>query len=98
MATLHLVRSSAFQRNDFQQCLQNVQDKDEVILLDDGCYNLSHPLFIKVQQKITSASLYIIKEHAFARSILIDNISINDIEMNDVVRLTFKNNNVITWQ
>lgn len=44
MTTLHIVRQSAFNSNDFAQCLQILGNNDVIVFIDDGCYNLHHHL------------------------------------------------------
>lgn len=92
MTILHLVRRSAFETTDFEQCLAMLSKNDEVVLLDDGCYNLRHPLAASITNK-----LMVITPHAQARAIQVANKE-DLITMTDLVNLTFKHNSVITWQ
>jgi len=102
MSILHLVRSSAFAHDDLQQCIKNIESEDNIVLLDDGCYNLKHPLMTELIAKHPKVDLYIIKEHAKARAINIDDVLLNEafdsITMTDLISLTFSNNSVVTWQ
>jgi len=97
MATLHIVRQSAFNTNDFAQCLQVLRKNDVIVLIDDGCYNLHHPLISTINDKDT-IQLKIIDKHATARAITIDNDLCKCISMNNLVELTLTTNRVITWQ
>jgi len=102
MSILHLVRSSAFSHDDLSQCIKNIESEDIIVLLDDGCYNLKHPLMAELITQHPKVDLYIIKEHAKARAINIDDALLNEafdsITMTDLVSLTFSNNSVVTWQ
>lgn len=94
MSTLHLVRQSAFNRNDFQQCIDVLAEQDTMILMDDGCYNLKHPLMTDLLTKI---NINVITMHAQARAVEVIT-GIKQVSMADVVTLTFTHNKVITWQ
>ena len=102
MTILHLIRSSAFSNNDLEQCIHNIEDSDSVVLLDDGCYNINHPLMNKLQEKISMINLYILRKHAQARGINIDDFTskdvFNSITMEELVGMTFSNDSVVTWQ
>ncbi len=93
MTTLHIVRQSAYITNDFQQCVQVLKQGDSIVLIDDGCYNVNHSIFFKLNNH--DISLYILKKHAQARSITYD---ITEIDMASLVNFTFENDTVITWQ
>jgi len=99
MATLHIVRQSAFSSDDLAQCLQIVGNTDVIAFTDDGCYNIQHslidsnPLFIN-----KSIQLKVIEQHATARAININDDKITKITVHDLVSLTFENDRVITWQ
>lgn len=98
MSTLHLVRQSAFSTNDLEQCLSVLGQQDSVVLMDDGCYNLKHPLMQGlIKQENGTITIYVISSHAQARAIK-KITTINHIDMADVVDLTFNHNKVITWQ
>ncbi|NQZ83835.1 MAG: sulfurtransferase complex subunit TusB [Colwellia sp.] len=101
MTILHLIRSSAFSSNDLKQCISNIEHYDNVVLLDDGCYNINHPLMKQLQDKSSMINLYIVKDHAQARAVNFDDISkevLNSITMTELVALTFSNDSVVTWQ
>jgi len=98
MSTLHLVRKSAFTTNDFAQCLSVLDQQDAIVLMDDGCYNLKHPLMDSLIERANSTvSINVIANHAQARAIE-TLAAVNKIKMNDVVELTFNHQKVITWQ
>jgi len=98
MATLHLVRQSAFATNDFAQCLSVLDRQDSIILMDDGCYNLKHALMDSLIKRVDgTVNIHVMTSHAKARAI--ETITtIKHIEMKDVVELTFNHSKVITWQ
>lgn len=97
MTTLHIVRQSAFNSNDFAQCIQVLGNNDVITFIDDGCYNLQHHLIANIDNN-KNVRLTIIEQHAKARAITIDNAIATTISMNDLVSLTFENDTVITWQ
>lgn len=97
MPTLHIVRQSAFNTADFAQCVQIILDNDVIAFIDDGCYNLHHPL-VKTIQNEANIQLNVIEQHANARAISIDKTVVNVIDMNKLVDLTLTTNRVITWQ
>ena len=91
MSILHLVRTSAYQNDDLAQCLQVCAPTDSIILLDEGCYNLTHPLLSNI-----SASILAVEEHCTARAV---NCSAQQqITIKDLTPLFFSHNSVITWQ
>ncbi len=97
MATLHIVRQSAFSSNDFFQCLQIVTDNDVIVFIDDGCYNLQHSLINSIDTN-KNIQLKVIEQHANARAIAINEAVFTKVSMGDLVSLTFENSRVITWQ
>ena len=92
MSILNLVRKSAFESNDFQQCINTCHANDLIVLIDDGCYNLSHPLLAKVNCKVS-----VVAPHANARTITAKNNELL-ISMEQLVKLTFNYKSVVTWQ
>ncbi|WP_159819953.1 sulfurtransferase complex subunit TusB [Colwellia sp. 20A7] len=113
MTTLHIVRQSAFTTNDYSQCLQVLGDNDVIVFIDDGCYNLHHHLTDNLIDNLIDNSnnnltdnienpinikLNVIAQHANARAIKINEAVFTQIEMADLVSLTFENDRVITWQ
>lgn len=97
MAILHLVRSSAFDKNDFEQCISLLQNEDAIVLLDDGCYNVHHNLISKAQQKVTE-NIFVIEHHYRARGIILSQNSPRPIDMNKLVQLTLSYDKSLTWQ
>jgi len=95
MTILHLVRRSAFETNDFAQCLNTITSKDCLVLLDDGCYNLHHTLL-----KSVPCALQVIKGHVVARGINVEQHvkTVKLISMTSLVELTFNYQKTITWQ
>ena len=96
MPTLHIVRQSAYQSDDFAQCVNVLRSNDIIVFIDDGCYNIHHPLLATIDTT-AKIELNIIKEHAQARAITI-NDTINIIEISKLVELTFTAGRTITWQ
>lgn len=97
MTTLHLVRQSAYNSNDFAQCLHVLGNNDVIVFIDDGCYNLTHNLLNSIDSN-KNIQLKVITQHAKARAIIINEALFTKITMTDLVSLTFENNRVITWQ
>ena len=97
MSTLHLVRQSAFSSNDFAQCIQTLGNEDVIALIDDGCYNMKHPLISTIDSH-KNIQLKVIEQHANARGMIYDDNIFEKITMNELVELTFTHNRVITWQ
>jgi sulfur relay protein TusB/DsrH len=97
MSTLHIVRQSAFNTNDFAQCLQVLRDGDVITFVDDGCYNLHHKLISTVETN-TEIELNVMEKHAQARAIAINKSLYTTINMSTLVELTMTTNRVITWQ
>ena len=94
MSILHLVRSSAFDKQDFQQCLNTLLPQDCLVLLDDGCYNINHPLF---KQITIDVEINVLARHADARAVeFVEHAKA--INMADLVKITFAHQTVITWQ
>ncbi len=101
MTTLHIVRQSAFNTTDFSQCLQVLCNEDVIVFIDDGCYNLTHPLLDNIDDHIDRSKniqLNVIDQHAKARAITINENLFTRITMNNLVSLTFESDRVITWQ
>ena len=97
MPTLHIVRQSAFNSDDFAQCLQVLRHNDVIVLIDDGCYNVHHPL-ISTIDSAANIQLNVIVQHAQARGITINEALYTAIHMNNLVELTLTTSRVITWQ
>ena len=97
MPTLHIVRQSAFNSDDFAQCLQVLRNDDVIVFIDDGCYNVHHPLIHTINRD-ANIQLNVIEKHAQARGIAIDKALYSVINMNNLVQLTLTTNRVITWQ
>tara|TARA_R110001592_G_scaffold408_10_gene2316 strand:- start:3589 stop:3894 length:306 start_codon:yes stop_codon:yes gene_type:complete len=101
MTTLHIVRQSAFNTNDFSQCLHVLGNNDVIVFIDDGCYNLQHNLINNLINSIDGTKniqLKVINQHANARAIIINEEIFTKITMTELVSLTFENDRVITWQ
>ncbi|WP_077338590.1 sulfurtransferase complex subunit TusB [Pseudocolwellia agarivorans] len=98
MTILHLQRTSAFDKNDFAQCVLSIKPDDALVLIDDGCYNASHSLFINFKKQNPTVAVFHIQEHAQARAIEINHDQSSPITMAKLVELTFQYNSTITWQ
>ena len=96
MSTLHIVRSSGFNTNALTQCLSLVSNADSILLMDDGCYNINHPLLIELLGNRPEVSVSIIDNHAEARAQTANKL-ISTITLADMLELIFNHNNSITW-
>ena len=94
MPILHLIRTSAYQHNDLAQCLQIFDpQQDSLVLIDEGVYNVDHPLL----KDVSSEQLYIIDTHWQARGI-IGELNAHNITLTEFNQLIFQYDNVVTWQ
>lgn len=93
MATLHLLRSSPFEQNQFQTVLNLIQENDGLVLMDDGVYALKHPLMAQAKTGI----IYVIESHAVARNIVTPS-HIKRVNSNGVIELTLNHQQSVTWQ
>jgi len=93
LSTLHIIRTSPFATSDLSECLNILNSGDEILLVDDGCYGLSHDLL----KSLDPYSVYVIEQHLVARGLnAVENIQTIDMKM--MVELTLKHTNSITWQ
>jgi len=97
VTTLHIVRQSAFCTTDFAQCIQVLANNDVIVFIDDGCYNLKHHLIDDIENS-KNIQLKVIEQHARARAVVVDTSVFVNITIEGLVKLTFENNRVITWQ
>ena len=97
MAMLHIIRNSGFSSNALTQCLSISLPQDSILLMDDGCYNLNHPLLAEALTKQPALKVYFINLHASARA----QNSINPVfissTLDNVLELLFTHDNSITW-
>ena len=98
---LHIIRQTAFANDCLAQCLAIFADGDELLLLDDGSYNIHHPLIniqqTQLQKTFPKHAIYLVKQHAKARAMVTAHEFINVINIDDVLNLIFKHDNSITW-
>lgn len=97
MAMLHIIRSSGFTSNALTQCLHMAQPQDSIVLMDDGCYNMQHPLLTEALLKQTEITVYFIALHASARAQISNNESFIPSTIEHVLELLFTHDNSITW-
>ena len=98
MNIIHLLRTPAFNNQDFEQCLLTIKANDALVFIDDGCYNLTHSAFIALKKSTPSVTVFHIQEHTTARAIQTDNAQSTPISMAKLVELTFQYGSVLTWQ
>ncbi len=99
MKVLHLLRTSAYNTPDLSECLATFQPNDQLVLLDDGCYNLTHVLLNEFIENNGAQCVSFIKDHATARAMETNSKSnVNAINLDTLVNLTFECDSVITWQ
>ena len=97
MTTLHLVRCSAFKSHTINNCLSVLGGEDMVILLDDGVYNLQHPVLQQFQTVIPDSNLLVIQQHALARGVKLMSEH-QAIELSELIKLSLETAQSITWQ
>ena len=97
MATLHIIRSSGYSSNALVQCLSMLLPQDNILLMDDGCYNLSHALLLKALKDDAELTAYVVSEHASARAQSSSHSDFILTTLTEVVTLLFKHDNSITW-
>lgn len=93
MAMLHLVRASAFSGDVLQNCFNTYMPQDSILLMDDGCYNVNHPLL--TDKTFNQHRIYVVQPHMQARAMKHEHYT--ELSMADVVALIFKHENSITW-
>jgi tRNA 2-thiouridine synthesizing protein B len=93
--TLHLIRQSPFINRDIELCCHNLLPGDSIVLIDDGCYTLTHPVFDEFQR--ICQHIYVVEQHVLARGLSIPKQaqSINLAKLN---QLFFQYDNSVTWQ
>lgn len=106
---LHIIRSSGFTSNALTQCLSMVLAQDSILLMDDGCYNVNHPLLHDALATNPNTTVYFVDLHASARALTpISSNSQNNsngyignafiaIALSDALTHIFNHNNSITW-
>lgn len=97
MAMLHIIRSSGFSSNALTQCLSMSLPQDSILLMDDGCYNLNHPLLLAAITKQPTLKVHFMGLHANARAQSSANNSFISSTLNEVLELLFNHDNSITW-
>ncbi|WP_371185121.1 sulfurtransferase complex subunit TusB [Thalassotalea maritima] len=95
MNILHIVRTSAFSDSKLKNCIQLTQNGDALFLIDDGVYNLVHPLLTSAKTRL---SIYALTDHILARGLRIDNTQVINTDMHQLVVLTEQAKKVVTWQ
>ncbi len=93
--SLHLLRSSPFADQQAKLMLTLINEKDAIVLMDDGCYLNNHPLLAEALAK--TKNLYFIDEHLKARA-LTAKPQITNISLAQLTELIFTYTNSVTWQ
>ncbi|SEL12046.1 tRNA 2-thiouridine synthesizing protein B [Colwellia chukchiensis] len=94
---LHIIRHSGFNSNALTLCLDTALAGDAILLMDDGCYNLTHPSLLAKCGKQTELKVYFVDLHAKARAIHTNQAAVSAIDMSAVITLIFQHENSITW-
>lgn len=97
MASIHLIRNSAYSDANVLTALSLLNANDLVVLIDDGVYNVSHPSIQQLLANNTSIEVYVIEHHIQARGIVTP-YNIEQITMANLVALIDQSTQVITWQ
>jgi len=98
MNILHIQRTSAYEKNDFVQCIQSIKPDDALVFIDDGCYNLNHSLFTHLKKQHPTLAVFHLHTHAKARFIEFDKNLSKPISITQLIALTFRYDSTITWQ
>lgn len=96
MTTLHLLRTSGFSSPELLDCIYTLNAKDDLVLIDDGCYNINHPALEKAQT-LLSQPIKVVREHANARGIDLSSL-FTAIDLSDTLDMAFLHSKTITWQ
>jgi len=92
---LHKITSSPFTHLTLQHCLQRIQPTEGLLLTQDATYAvLDKTLYPKL---IDLQSVYVLKEDAEARGILIESGKIQLITYAQFVELSLEYDNVVSW-
>ncbi len=99
MSTLHLIRTANYTAPHFESALRILNESDAIVFIDDGCYNLNHPLMQSEQVKKleNNQRIFTIETHCIARAVII-NTHYTTIDMSALVDLSFDYKKVMTWQ
>ena len=97
MAMLHIIRCSGFSSNALSQCLDITLPNDSILLMDDGCYNLHHPLLIAAKVERPELKIFFIDVHANARALSNNSHGFIPSTLAEMLKLIFNHNNSITW-
>jgi tRNA 2-thiouridine synthesizing protein B len=97
MAMLHIIRNSGFSSSVLTQCLSMSLPQDSILLMDDGCYNLNHPLLLAALIKQPELKVYFISLHASARAQNSTHTAFISSTLDNVLELLFSHDNSITW-
>ena len=87
MASLHLIRNSAYSDANVLTALSLRNANDLVVLIDDGVYNVSHPSIQQLLANNTGIEVYVIEHHIQARGIATPD-NIEQITMANLIALT----------
>ncbi|REL26984.1 sulfurtransferase complex subunit TusB [Thalassotalea euphylliae] len=97
MASIHLIRNSAYSDANILTALSLLNADDLVVFIDDGVYNVSHPGIQQLLVNNIGIQVYVIEHHIQARGITAP-VNIEKITMANLVALTDQSTQVITWQ
>lgn len=101
MSKLHIIRASAFADSTLKNGIALLKSDDTVLLIDDGVYNLQHPILSTLSNALTKHNLLVIGEHVQARGLQYSSsikASITEITIDDIIDLTLSVKQSITWQ
>ncbi|ODN43601.1 sulfurtransferase complex subunit TusB [Piscirickettsia litoralis] len=94
MATLHLIQSSPYQTTALSRCLEQLHEKDAILLLENGVYatSISYQL-----TKKASTPCFALEADLKARGIDQLDSSITVIDYKKFVELIAQFDNSLTW-
>ena len=92
---LHKISASPFNHQALQHCLQRMHNTDGLLLTQDAVYTVMHQT---LYAKLTGLnSVYVLKEDAEARGVLIESDKIQLITYAEFVELCIKYDKIVSW-
>jgi tRNA 2-thiouridine synthesizing protein B len=92
---LHKISSSPFTHLGLQHCLQRIQANEGLLLTQDAVYAVMDKILLS--KLIEQPSVYVLKEDAEARGLVIENGKIQLITYAQFVALSLEYEKVVSW-
>lgn len=97
MSVLHTINTSPFQTHALQQCLMLLNEKDDLLLIEDAVIasQAKHPMFDQLSELARQGRLMVLKPDLEARGI---QSTIGDLcNYADFVELVIKHHSQVAW-